>query len=183
MVPRNRFNSRKGLPIQPLSLIGGNVELKTEKYLHRHVLCRRCKKRPHNKKHAWCKPCQAAYYQEKRKDPEWLKLQARRAREFRRDNPAHMKKLYRKHNLKHTGGATVEWYEEQFKKQRGRCGICRAKPRPVRPGGIPRLHADHDHKTGRLRGLLCAKCNWALTRIEEVPSWYDRAIAFLAKRK
>jgi hypothetical protein len=37
--------------------------------------------------------------------------------------------------------------------QRGRCAICRAKPRSQA------LAVDHDHKTGEPRGLCCKRCN------------------------
>lgn len=40
------------------------------------------------------------------------------------------------------------------------CAICRRKPSKVR-----RLDRDHDHKTGKPRGLLCARCNRSL------PAW------------
>lgn len=39
--------------------------------------------------------------------------------------------------------------------QGGRCAICR---KPPKIGGR-RLHVDHDHVTGRIRGLLCHYCN------------------------
>lgn len=41
------------------------------------------------------------------------------------------------------------------------CAICGAKPK------TRKLHLDHDHKTGRVRGLLCHRCNRSL------PSWMD----------
>lgn len=142
-------------------------------------ICSRCPGRA-QENHAYCKRCQAAYYQDRRKIPGWLKRQARKARKFRRDNPEHMKVLYRRNNLKNSSGATVEWYEAKFKEQKGRCAICCAKAKPVRKGGIPRLCSDHDHETGELRALLCVKCNFAISRLEEVPDWHDRALAYLA---
>jgi hypothetical protein len=91
-----------------------------------------------------------------------------------------MKALYRRHNLKNSCGATVEWYERQFRKQKGRCAICRAKAKPVRKGGIPRLCGDHNHRTKKLRGLLCAPCNFAISRIEEVSRWHQKALKYLS---
>lgn len=49
-------------------------------------------------------------------------------------------------------GLTLEQYKEMFRAQKGKCAICRNKREY-------RLHVDHDHKTGRVRGLLCIRCN------------------------
>ena len=49
-------------------------------------------------------------------------------------------------------------WETLFKAQRGRCAICR-KPQKDVP---IRFAVDHDHATGRVRGLLCRTCNLAL---------------------
>ena len=49
---------------------------------------------------------------------------------------------------------TVKKYANLLKKQKGVCAIC-GKP----PKGL-KLAVDHDHKTGRIRGLLCAYCNY-----------------------
>jgi Autographiviridae endonuclease VII len=50
-------------------------------------------------------------------------------------------------------GISEEEHGAMLRRQRGRCGICKRKP------GKRRLCVDHDHKTGRVRGLLCHKCN------------------------
>ncbi len=60
-----------------------------------------------------------------------------------------------KHRLKKDYGLTVEQYEEMLCAQDGRCAVCR-KPDRVR------LSVDHDHNNGKVRGLLCRKCNTAL---------------------
>ena len=61
--------------------------------------------------------------------------------------------------------------------QGGLCAICDI-PAAESAKGI--LHIDHDHTTGRVRGLLCNRCNSALERVER-PGWTARATAYLRK--
>lgn len=62
--------------------------------------------------------------------------------------------------LKRVYGLTSEQYWEKFADQNGVCAMC-GKPETVRNrrGTIHSLSVDHCHKTGRVRGLLCTKCN------------------------
>ena len=46
--------------------------------------------------------------------------------------------------------------------QQDACAICRRRCATGR-----RLAVDHDHTTGRVRGLLCFRCNTSLARYEE----------------
>lgn len=69
-------------------------------------------------------------------------------------------------------------YDELFRAQGGRCKICGDPPSPVR-NGAPRLHLDHDHRTGRVRGLLCGSCNNGLGNFRDDPERLRRAIAWL----
>jgi len=50
-------------------------------------------------------------------------------------------------------GLTLAEYTKLYEDQKGVCAICSKAPR------TRRLAVDHDHKTGRIRGLLCWKCN------------------------
>jgi len=52
-------------------------------------------------------------------------------------------------------GLTLDDYERLLAAQGGVCAICK---RPPKQGGR-RLHVDHDHSTGSVRGLLCFICN------------------------
>lgn len=53
-------------------------------------------------------------------------------------------------------GVTDEEYAAMLERQGGGCAICGATPK------TRRLHVDHDHRTGGVRGLLCHRCNRAL---------------------
>lgn len=50
-------------------------------------------------------------------------------------------------------GLTIAAYGLILESQGGRCAICLAAPKDTR------LHVDHNHRTGKVRGLLCFQCN------------------------
>jgi hypothetical protein len=60
-------------------------------------------------------------------------------------------------------GLTVDAYRAISDAHNGHCAICGDKP-------SSRLHIDHDHKTGAVRGLLCRGCNHALGNALDDPS-------------
>lgn len=68
--------------------------------------------------------------------------------------------LKQRNNLKRHYGLSLEDYQQMLASQGGGCAIC-ASPHSKRPK-MPRLVVDHDHKTGKVRGLLCSPCNVAL---------------------
>lgn len=57
-------------------------------------------------------------------------------------------------------GLTLSQYRAMFKYQHNRCLICTDPIYPFdNPHGYRSAHVDHDHETGRVRGLLCTGCN------------------------
>lgn len=58
-------------------------------------------------------------------------------------------------------GVTEEWYEQTLAKQNGTCAICKK----AHKSGC-RLSVDHCHTTGRVRGLLCKRCNALVEKFE-----------------
>ncbi len=68
----------------------------------------------------------------------------------------------RKKHFKTKYGITLEDYENMFQSQNGVCKICKNKCSTGK-----NLAVDHCHETGKVRGLLCAKCNVNLGRIEK----------------
>lgn len=77
----------------------------------------------------------------------------------------------RNRNLKDLYGITREEHDEMFDKQKGCCAICN-KPNMV-------LSVDHNHTTGKVRGLLCNKCNFALGNANDNPDILLKAIEYL----
>lgn len=61
--------------------------------------------------------------------------------------------------------------------QGGVCAICRSDDPAAPKGGA--FAVDHDHATGRVRGLLCQKCNTALGGFRDNPKFLLAAIKYL----
>jgi len=79
-------------------------------------------------------------------------------------------------------GITVEHFNQLLKMQNGLCAIC-GQPSTARDkfGKIRSLGVDHDHKTGKLRGLLCSNCNTGLGQFREKIKFLEKAIEYLKK--
>ncbi len=73
---------------------------------------------------------------------------------------------------------TVRRYDEMVETQSGVCAICRWPETVTSAGKIIALSVDHDHVTGRVRGLLCRRCNNALAFVEDRP-WIEAAEKYL----
>lgn len=71
-------------------------------------------------------------------------------------------------------GITPADYIRMFSQQRGRCAICRKHP----PDG-QRLHIDHCHSSGVVRGLLCKDCNWGLGWFRDSTKLLNKATDYL----
>ena len=87
-----------------------------------------------------------------------------RRKEKELENPERIKILRKKWNRTHLlkrYGLTSYDYQKLFNSQNAQCAICSIL--------INRDTAkiDHSHKTGKVRGLLCSRCNVALGHIEK----------------
>jgi Autographiviridae endonuclease VII len=65
-----------------------------------------------------------------------------------------------------------------LKQQRGKCAICKTEPYELK-----RLSVDHCHEAGKVRGLLCVKCNAALALLGGDLVLLKKAIAYLQHHK
>lgn len=70
-------------------------------------------------------------------------------------------------------GVTDEQYERLLAAQGGHCALCPNTPK------TRRLAVDHEHRTGRVRGLLCHRCNRALPTWMTA-GWMNRAALYLS---
>jgi len=93
------------------------------------------------------------------------------SREWYRNN----KRRAHDRSLRTTYGLSVDEYDAMLLAQSGGCAICRTSPSPQR-----RLSVDHCHATGRVRGLLCDRCNPGLGHFLDSPALLRAASTYLA---
>lgn len=72
-------------------------------------------------------------------------------------------------------GITEEEYQHRLLKQKNACAICTT----TNLGRYGRFHIDHDHKTKKIRGLLCTNCNLGLGLFKDSTTNLNSAIAYL----
>jgi hypothetical protein len=98
-------------------------------------------------------------------------------RRYRREYMAHYKR-------QSTYGIHKAEFATMIAKANGLCEICSVPFDPPTPGsGTTQndLTVDHDHATGRVRGLLCAGCNAGLGRFKDDPDRMLRAVEYLRR--
>ena len=102
-------------------------------------------------------------------------VKRRAAHEKRKqEKPDQIRSRDRAQWLKKNYGITPEQYEQMFRSRDGLCAIC-AKP------SSKRLFVDHDHKTNKVRELLCSKCNSGLGMFSDDRFNLSRAIDYLSR--
>lgn len=79
-----------------------------------------------------------------------------------------------KGKLKLKFNLTLEQYDQMLEQQNGKCAICNQ----IDVSG-KRLSVDHDHQTGKIRGLLCMNCNLLLGRVESTPELFSKMMKYL----
>lgn len=116
----------------------------------------------HGKKRAfsYCKPCS----NKRRKDD-------------RKNNPEKTRLSYRNSSLKSLYGITTDEYDILLEKQNGVCAGCGR----IRGTDGRRLHVDHHHDTGVIRGLLCNMCNRAIGMVSDNPEILKNLYTYLSK--
>ena len=95
-------------------------------------------------------------------------------REYQRSLPPEKRHGY---HVKSTFGLTLEQYTAMLAEQGGVCKVCGSPPKAV---GVKRnLHVDHDHATGKVRGLLCHSCNVSIGLCKDDPVRLEKLAAYL----
>jgi hypothetical protein len=94
------------------------------------------------------------------------------SREFRLRKP----RSSQNSTIKYKYGITIEQYNQKLIDQSNCCAICGTdKP----GGGHNNLYVDHNHSTGKVRGLLCRNCNLMLGHAFDKVELLEEAIKYL----
>ena len=118
-----------------------------------------------DKKRTRCKQCESEDQKQKKKESLKADFEGTRLKE-------------RASNLKRMFNMSLEEYDTKLQAQNGVCAIC---------GGHcvsgKRLAVDHDHKTGKIRDLLCINCNGGLGKFKDNVALLLKAADYLRKHK
>jgi hypothetical protein len=95
-------------------------------------------------------------------------------RAYKQANRERLRKQNRDRHLRKSYGIVSEEFDLLVLAQLNLCAIC------LRYFG-KQLHVDHDHRTGRIRGLLCGKCNKAIGLLEDQPGLAAAAGKYLER--
>lgn len=112
-----------------------------------------------------CKQCSSEY------NKEWQAKDPVRARESWMKS---YKKTYDAEKIKaRRHGLTMVEYNQLVDQKNGKCWICDEVPTGY-------LNVDHDHVTGKVRGMLCLGCNTALGSLKDRVDLLEKAIKYLS---
>ncbi len=143
-----------------------------EKGQHRN-LCHNCEK-------AWIRQYHKSS-QGKEKGREWVENNKEKIEEYKRlyrqdvVKQERSKVYHRAKWLKDSFNMTVDDYMAMYEKQNGQCAICGSDQN----GSRKNFCIDHDHETGKVRGLLCHNCNVSVGLMKDSPSLLRQAAAYL----
>lgn len=100
--------------------------------------------------------------------------QAKTQREWHAKNPGKRAEYRRRQRF----NLEPEQYEAMLTQQGGVCGICNEAPRGQRG-----FHVDHDHNTGKVRGILCHHCNIGIGCFQDNPATLELAMLYILASK
>lgn len=83
--------------------------------------------------------------------------------------------------IQRTYGITAEDYYNMLADQDGKCAVCESEEVNSSRISSGKLFIDHCHDTGKVRGLLCSKCNHAIGLLNDDTDLLHKAIAYLNK--
>jgi hypothetical protein len=122
------------------------------------------------------------YYKRNRKrllekyHKDYKEIAKKRQAAYRLINP----QVIKDRSLRTIHGITLKDYNRLLEQQGGICAICgQEEIGKDRNGEKKVLSVDHNHKTGKIRGLLCSKCNHGIGLMRENIKILTNAINYL----
>jgi hypothetical protein len=153
------------------------------------INCQCCDKevlayRPHQK---YCKECRPAMvargkikwqHKDYAKNPEKYRSRAMHQSKARKiKNPQKWSARVRRVNLRAKWGITLQQLNQMFAKQNNKCAICDS----ALSMGMGKHAIDHDHKTDKIRQILCFRCNLILGHCKDSIDILLKAVEYLKK--
>ena len=133
-------------------------------------------------------------WEKRRKTPEYKKDKNTKRRKKYHEDAEYREKLKaktRQYNQRHPEkkffqhlsefGLTLDDYNQMLESQNYRCAICGDEGN--QENRFRKLSIDHDHKNGKVRGLLCSHCNFMLGQAKDDVEILQNAILYLEANK
>lgn len=147
-------------------------------------LCVECSQPLHGAQRKYCSSyCTNKVARRNHREKVGIDAVRRYHREWHRANP----KKVRSWDLRKKYGMSIEQYEQMLRDQSYKCAICLigldTKAQSNQRGGAATLPCvDHDHVNGMVRGLLCRRCNSALSHVGDDRNGITRFVEYLGGR-
>ena len=132
--------------------------------------------------HSACKACERAMakdWYERNKDKatakvkEWRQQNSDAVKQYRADN---RQKHYRQEIVRKYGVESF-WFDEQLQRQSNACVCCKRQFEWIDKQTTP--HVDHCHLTGKVRAILCNRCNTVLGLCEDNKELFKNLTGYL----
>jgi hypothetical protein len=107
------------------------------------------------------------------------------SKKWKNNNTERAKESSRRRTIKFKYNIELSVYDDMLKRQSGCCAICETSKSTSTYGKniSPHFAIDHDHATGRIRGLLCNNCNRALGLFGDSVVVLKNATKYLSKHE
>lgn len=115
-----------------------------------------------------CKKCLSDHYAKYRKSPAGRRVEDRKNARYRALSIEERRRMWKRKWWKSQYNLSEEQHRALLQAQGEKCAICDKKKK--------RLYVDHCHVTGKVRGLLCPKCNITLGAMGDT---YDSALKYI----
>lgn len=119
-----------------------------------------------------CRVCRNVY------EAEWRDKNREACRAAGRKYVANNREKQKNYNREFRTFFTPEVFAQRLAEQDNACAICHVD---FETTDSMHIHADHEHRTGKSRGVLCRSCNLGLGYFNDSTILFERAIEYLKK--